>query len=97
MIHHDLLTEEEQVRLYLIHHMHHYPKKTEVIHELHHCFLFLKPNMKGNKFSVEHLYIKGSLYHIIKRKTPVILYDHANNKFNIETKKIDGNIYSIVA
>ncbi len=96
MQHKNLLTEVEQERLYLIHHMHHLEDSNEVIHELHHCFLFSKPDMQGEKFSVDHLFLKNKLYHILDRKAPQTLFDHANNNFSILEVEIDNKEYCVV-
>lgn len=96
MKHRDLISEKLQSRLYLIHHMHHYQRKNEVIHELHHCFLFSKPNMKGEKFSVKHLFLKDKLYHVLEGKVPEILFDHANNSFTIKRKEINHQTYFVI-
>lgn len=96
MKHQDLIKEADQKSLYLIHHMHHYPDNQEVIHELHHCYLFSQPNMEGEKYSVDHLFKEGQLYHVLNRKSPDLVFDHANNKFNIQEKKLAGKIYHVL-
>lgn len=96
MQHKNLLTEEEQERLYLIHHMHHLEDNNEVIHELHHCLLFSQPNMQGEGFSVGHLLAEEKLYHILDKPAPRALYDHANNSFLILEIEIGNQKYQIV-
>lgn len=81
--HNDLLTEEEQDTLYLIHHMHHFKRGNKIVHELHHCPLFSQKNMEGEKFNLDHLTTKNKLYHIVLGNPPTTLYDHQNNIFKI--------------
>lgn len=96
MQHKNLLTEEEQERLYLIHHMHHLKGSNEVIHELHHCPLFSEPDMQGEKFSVDHLFVENKLYHILDKQAPQTLYDHTNNSFPILEVGINNRKYFVV-
>lgn len=97
MKHHNLLNEVDQERLYLIHHMHHYGEDNKIFHELHHCFLFSKKGMKGNKYSVDHLWRDDKLFHIIvENNPPGILYDHIDNSFNIEKLNLDHKKFSVV-
>lgn len=92
MKHLDLITEDEQEdqKLYLIHHMHYYQGKNDAIHEIHHCFLFSDLNMQGKKYSTDHLLLERKLYHIINGDSPEVLYDHANNSFKIEELSVKG-------
>ena len=92
----NLLTEREQRRFYLLHHMHHFEEKKQVIHDLHHCFLFAKRGMKGEKFKIKHLLTKGKLFHVLDKNYNGYLYDHTNNKFKITEKKIKNKKYSII-
>lgn len=99
MKHQDLLTEEEQEKqkLYLVHHMHHYLNNDEALHELHHCSLFSKPDMQGEKYSLEHLISEGKLYHVLNKKPENVLYDHANNSFEIKEIEINHKNYYILS
>ena len=85
MRHQDLISEKDQEKLYLIHHMHHYQNGSNAVHELHHCPLFSEKEMKGKKYSIAHLLIDEKLYHILDRKPESVLYDHANNSFPTKT------------
>jgi len=70
--------------LYLVHHPHHYLSKKDAIHELHHCFLYSQPNMKGKRYKIKHLYVDVSLFHGVSPDcSEKILYDHRNNKFKL--------------
>lgn len=95
MNHQDLLTEKEQEeqKLYLVHHMHHYQNKDGVAHELHHCPLFTKPNLEGDQYSLEHLVFEKKLYHILDRKPEGNLYDHANNSYQIKELEFANKKY----
>lgn len=83
-------------KVYLIHHMHHFGSTNRIAHELHHCFLFEKKNMKGRKYSVVHETHKGNIYHCVSRGFEGVLFDHKNNMFNIRKRKIGRRrIYEI--
>jgi len=83
--------------LYLIHHIHHYvDKKGKVSHEIHHCFLFSKKNLGGNKFKIKHLVIKNKLYHVLEKKFVGILYDHWGNPYKIINEETESTKYSLV-
>lgn len=76
----------DEESLYLVHHAHHYLNKKDATHELHHCFLYSKPGMKGTKHRIEHLYVDVSLFHKISPKAQEkILYDHQNNKYKLSS------------
>lgn len=93
----NLLTEEEQKRLYLVHHMHHFQDRNKkVIHDLHHCYLFTKKGMKGERFRMKHLLVKNNLFHVLDKSFVGFLYDHKNNRFKIAERKIGDKKYSIV-
>jgi hypothetical protein len=94
--HKDLLTENEQGHLYLIHHMHHLESGKSAKHELHHCFLFSEKNMKGDKYQIKHSVLDGKLFHILDKNFSGKIFDHANRAFNIAVKKINGKNYSVV-
>lgn len=96
MKHDELLSEADQQRMDLVHHMHHYPDGDEIIHELHHCFLFSQKNMQGNKYSLDHLVYSGKLYHVLDRESPPTLYDHANNAFQVVKKGFNQKTYFVV-
>ncbi len=89
-------SDDKYEKIYLVHHMHHFGSGNKVMHELHHCFLFEKKNMKGKKYFIIHKTYKNNIYHCISEKFEGILFDHANNKFNIMKKKIGNKlIYEI--
>ena len=98
MNHQDFLTEKEQEeqKLYFVHHMHHYQDEDQAIHELHHCPLFTKPNLKGDQYSLEHLIFEGKLYHILDKKPENVLYDHANNSYQAKELEFDHEKYYTV-
>ena len=98
MKHKDLLSEKDQERLYLVHHMHHYPDKKEVIHELHHCFLFSKKNMSGDKYSLNHFMYAKKLYHVLNKKSDTaVLYDHANREHMVGKLEVDDKTYYFIS
>ncbi len=96
----NLLTEREQRRLYLVHHMHHFKKRTKgknvVVHDLHHCYLFSKKNMKGEKFKIGHLLFNNKIFHVLNKKHSGFLYDHENNKFKVKEIVIKNKKYFFV-
>jgi len=95
--HQDFLTEKEQERLYLAHHMHHLKsgmKNTK--HELHHCFLFSRKNMRGSKHKMIHLILDGKLFHVLNKLYSGILFDHLDRPFTIKVAELNGKKYSIV-
>jgi len=94
--HKNLLTEKEQKRLYLVHHMHHLKFTEGTRHELHHCFLFSERNMKGNKFQIKHHVSSGKLFHVLDKNFSGKLYDHENRAFKIVVKKIWSKNWSII-
>lgn len=95
--HCDLISEQDQAKLYLVHHMHHLKNLFGVKHELHHCFLYSEKDLKGERFQIRHFLPKnGRLLHILDKNFSGILFDHANNAFEIKTEKIDGKDCSIV-
>ena len=95
--HPDLLTEKEQERFYLVHHMHHLISgKEDSKHELHHCFLFSRKNMRGTKYEMKHLVLDRKLYHVLKKLYSGVLFDHLNRSFKINIIEIGGKKYSIV-
>jgi len=91
-----MLTEKEQERLYLIHHMHHLKSNQNALHELHHCFLFSEKNMKGDKYQIKHLVFTSKLFHVLNKTFSGRLYDHKNRAFKIAIKKILGKNRSVV-
>lgn len=95
MQHRDLITEQEQEeqRLYFVHHMHHYKDGEDTTHELHHCFLFSEPNMEGEKYTIEHLISEGELHHILNKKPEEVVYDHANNSFKTKEIELENKKY----
>lgn len=93
---HNLLTENEQKRLYLVHHMHHLRVRKDAAHELHHCFLFSKKKMRGEKYKIKHLIFKGRLFHVLGRAYNGALYDHAGNEFIIKSFESSGKKYSVL-
>ena len=95
--HQNLISEQEQAKLYLVHHMHHLKSFFGAKHELHHCFLYSQKDMKGEKFEIKHFLLKnGRLLHILDKKFSGTIFDHANNAFEIKTEEIGGKDYSIV-
>ena len=78
----------QELKLYLIHHMHHFKFDNDVKHELHHCFLFSQKNMKGKKYQIVHKFYKNNCFHCLKEKFKGILYDHAGNSFSIKSKRL---------
>lgn len=83
--------------LYLIHHLHHFKSaRSRAIHEIHHCFLFSKKNLKGEKFKVKHLLKRNKLYHILDKDFSGTLFDHANNSYKIISKKIGDLNYPLI-
>lgn len=83
--------DDEYEKLYLLHHMHHFQSGKNIEHELHHCFLFEKKEMKGKKYLIIHKVIKKELLHCIVGNFEGKLYDHANNVYLIRKKQINGN------
>ena len=93
----DLLTEEEQKRLYLVHHMHHFKYlSNRAKHEIHHCFLFYEKNMKGDKYEIKHLLVDEKLFHVLNKLFSGYLYNHLNNSFKINIRQINNKKYSII-
>jgi hypothetical protein len=91
------LEDDKKLKLYLIHHMHHFKDSSDVGHELHHCFLFSQKDMKGRKYSIVHKIYEDEVYHCLAKKFKGILYDHANDIFKIVPKKLgSGIIYEVV-
>lgn len=88
--HREYLTEKEQEHLYPVHHMHHLKTKKGATHELHHCFLFSEKEMKGEKFTIDHLVFEDKLYHFIDRPHSGKLYDHADRAFPIRQITLGG-------
>jgi uncharacterized protein YjaZ len=84
--------DNKKLKLYLIHHMHHFKVDSGVGHELHHCFLFSQKDMKGKKYSVAHKLYKDEIYHCLAEKFEGILYDHINNAFKIVPRKLGSRI-----
>lgn len=83
--------------LYLVHHIHHYVnKRGKISHELHHCFLFSKKDLRGKKYKIGHLLIKNKLYHVLEEEFSGILYDHANNSYAITFERIGGTGCSLI-
>jgi len=93
---HNLLTENEQKRLYLVHHMHHVKSGKIAQHELHHCFLFSEKNMRGNKYALRHLLDGEKLHHVLDKKFSGKLYDHLNRAFKIIPVKIKNKEFSVI-
>ncbi len=82
--------------LYLIHHIHHFGSRNKIKHELHHCFLFSKKNMEGEKYLVIHKMDNKEVCHCVDRRFEGILYDHHDNVFKIVPKKLNNKkIYEI--
>lgn len=84
---------------YLIHHMHHYEKTNRVEHELHHCYLFSKKDMKGERYKIAHRLIKNKLYHILDKicdKKIDFVFDHQNYKYNVNYLKYDNQCYFFI-
>ena len=88
--------DDKYEKLYLLHHMHHFQSGKNIEHELHHCFLFEKKNMKGKKYSVYHRIIAKKILHCISGNFEGKLYDHANNAYGIISENINGKRISIV-
>lgn len=82
------IENNQELKLYLIHHMHHFKFGSDVKHELHHCFLFSQKNMGGKKYHIIHKFYKNDCLHCLKEKFKGILYDHAGNSFSIKSKKL---------
>ena len=82
--------DDKYEKLYLLHHMHHFRVGKNIEHELHHCFLFEKKNMKGGRHIIIHKVIKGELLHCIVGKYEGKLYDHTNNVYEVISKNING-------
>lgn len=83
-------------KLYILHHMHHFRSGKNIEHELHHCFLFVKKNMNGKKYSIIHKVIKNKLFHCISGNFEGKLYDHANNAYRIISKNVNGKRISAI-
>ena len=94
--HQNLLTEKDQKILYLVHHMHHFKRGESIQHEIHHCPLFSEKDMKGEKYRIKHLLVKGKLFHILDKLFFGFLYDHLNNSFKIAIKKKKNKKYSVL-
>jgi len=93
----NLLTEQEQKKLYAVHHMHHFKAgKNGCSHDLHHCFLFTQKNMAGNKYNIKHLLSDGKLYHVLAQPFSGILYDHLNKPFKTVNIKIRRKTCSVL-
>lgn len=86
------IEDNQKLKLYLIHHMHHFKVSSKVVHKLHHCFLFSQKNMRGKKHSVIHKLYKDEVYHCLSEKFVGTLYDHADNVFKIEPRKLGTKI-----
>jgi len=97
MRHKDLISEKDQEEsgLYFVHHMHHYEAKEEAVHEVHHCPLFSKKDMKGEQYSLNHLLLDGKLYHVLDRKPVGVLYDHTNRGYKIKEIRINNKKYYV--
>ncbi|MCX6702581.1 MAG: hypothetical protein NTW60_01805 [Candidatus Wolfebacteria bacterium] len=93
----NLLTEKEQERLYLVHHMHHFKAGKGVKHDLHHCPLFAKAGMKGREFKIKHHLSEGKLLHIIDGVFTGVVYDHVNRKFIVKKIKIKNKDCFVLA
>jgi hypothetical protein len=89
--------DRETVRLYQLHHMHHFTKNKKIVHEVHHCYAFFRKDMAGKKYEICHVSEKGRLWHCIKVETgktaPVVIYDHAKKSYKIKPIKIHGKIH----
>lgn len=83
---------KKQLKLYLIHHMHHFKVGGDVEHELHHCFLFSQKDMKDKKYSIIHQLYKNKIYHCLSEKFEGVLYDHINNTIKIVPRKLGSRI-----
>jgi hypothetical protein len=92
----DLLTEREQKKLYLVHHMHHLESAKGARHELHHCFLFSEKNMEEDKYQMKHIISEGKLFHVLDKNFSGKLYDHKNRTFKIIVKKLRDKKWSII-
>ena len=77
-------SDSYQKKLYLIHHIHHFVEDNMIVHELHHCFLYTKADMKGDKYSVSHKLVANELEHALNIRFNGRLYDHDNNEFNVK-------------
>jgi len=86
------LENNRELKLYLIHHMHHFGKRARVRHELHHCFLFSQKKMKGKKYNIVHKLYKDNFFHCLNQKFKGVLYDHVGNSFLIKPKRLDKEI-----
>lgn len=86
------LPDDKALKLYPIHHMHHFKSGKQVKHEIHHCFLFSKKNIGGRKYPIIHKMYKNEVYHCLASKFEGILYDHSNNIFKIAPRKLNNQI-----
>ena len=105
---HIITTDIEEVRkalaeqdwIYLIHHLH-IPEKGTGIETVHHCFMFDKKNMKGNKFAQKHVRDKKLIQHVLDTKdldnAPSVVYDHLNNGFKVKIKTIEKKKYAVLS
>jgi hypothetical protein len=88
--------DDAYVKLYLIHHMHHFQSGKNIKHELHHCFLFEKKDTKGRKYAIIHKTFKGELLHCIAGNFEGKLYDHTNNSYKIISRNINEKRISVI-
>jgi hypothetical protein len=80
--------DDDEAGLYLVHHMHHIKRDGEIVHELHHCPLYSKKSMQGQKYKIEHRLNGNQAVHYVRGQFSGKLYDHANNAYTIK----DGTI-----
>ena len=89
----------EQDFIYLLHHFHP-PKKASEMEEVHHCIMFQKKNMKGEKYEQKHVKDSKVFWHALDIKNieeaPEVVYDHLNNGFKITIKEISKVKYAII-
>jgi hypothetical protein len=89
-------TDDKYEDLYLLHHMHHFKSGKNIEHELHHCFLFEKKNMKGKKYSIRHRFVGRRLLHCVTDIFEGKLYDHRNNQFMVELININDKKLAVI-
>jgi hypothetical protein len=80
--------DDDEAGLYLVHHMHHIKRGDKIEHELHHCPLYSKKSMQGQRYQIEHCLVGDKVIHRIKEQFTGKLYDHANNAYLIKNGEL---------
>ena len=95
--HQNLISEQEQAKLYLVHHMHHLKSFFGAKHELHHCFLYSQKDMKGEKFEIKHFLPKnGRLLHVLDKFFLALFLTTPITRLKSERKKLTAKIIRLL-